>query len=341
MRALVLGAAGNIGKPLTAHLRALGHEVLEVDIRPGWRQGYLMADITQAADLLPAFDWQPDCVFMLASMVSRVTCEQAGALAISTNLAGLQNVIELTKRVRAKLVFFSTSEVYGPDVAVMDERLSDPRPNNRYGLSKLLGERLIEYEVEQHGLDAVVLRPFMMYDEAEDLGDHRSAMIRFAWNLARGVPIEVHSGAARGWLHVSDAVRAIAAAAELDRYAVINIGHPDIQPIETLAEMIRAELGASPALVRHTSLPARMTLQKRPTLERMRELLGVEPRIGLREGVRRVCHRVRAELASGYRPLPVLPVEDTELMPDVTPLDVAGDAGLRNGTRPAWTKADA
>ena len=62
----------------------------------------------------------------------------------------------------------------------MDEEISDPQPNNRYGLSKLLGEQLVEYEVRTNNLKAVSLRPFMMYDENEDLGDHRSAMIRFA-----------------------------------------------------------------------------------------------------------------------------------------------------------------
>jgi nucleoside-diphosphate-sugar epimerase len=295
MRALVIGAAGNIGRPLSRYLRSHGNEVLEVDIRAGWRTGYLMADIKQPADLLPAFDWGPDSVFMLASLVSRVTCEQASSLTISTNLAGLQNVLELTKRARARLIFFSTSEIYGPDVAVMDETIADPNPNNRYGLSKLLGEKLVEYEVAQHGLRAVTLRPFMIYDEHEDLGDHRSAMIRFAWNLARGLPIEVHSGAARGWLHVSDAVRAITAAANLENYAVINVGHPDIRPIAALADMIRCELGASETLVRTTELPERMTLHKRPTLERMRTLLGIEPKIGLDEGVKRVCGRVRLQ----------------------------------------------
>src|SRR6185437_287660 len=179
---------------------------------------------------------QPDVVFLLASIVSRVTCEQAGSLAIATNLAGTNNVLQLCKRTRSRLVYFSTSEVYGPDCDPMDEADSNPRPNNRYGLSKLLGEQLVEYEVRTHGLQAVTLRPFMMYDEQEDLGDHRSAMIRFATNLALGRPIEVHRGSARGWFHASDAVRAIEAATRVDKYSVINIGHPEIVPIADLAE---------------------------------------------------------------------------------------------------------
>lgn len=145
-KALVIGSEGNIGTPLVQHLRASGYDVLESDIRPGWRTGYLMADINHPVDLLPAFDWGPDVVFLLSAIVSRVTCEQAGGVAIATNLGGVNNVLQLAKRVGAMVVFFSTSEVYGPHCDPMDETESDPRPNNRYGLSKLLGEELVEYK---------------------------------------------------------------------------------------------------------------------------------------------------------------------------------------------------
>jgi nucleoside-diphosphate-sugar epimerase len=297
MRALVVGSEGNIGAPLVRRLREDGYEILEVDIRPGSRPGYLMADINQPVDLLPAFDWRPEVVFVLSAMVSRVTSEQASSLAIATNLAGINNVLQLCKRVGAKVVFFSTSEVYGPEVELMDESLADPHPNNRYGLSKLLGEKLVEYEVRAYGLRAATLRPFMIYDEWEELGDHRSAMIRFASNLARGEPIEVHRGSARGWLHISDAVKAVEAAVRVPEYSVINIGHPDVRAIDELAAMIRAELDAPDELVRIVDLPERMTLVKRPALERQRELLGVEPAVSLGEGVALVCRTIRERLA--------------------------------------------
>ena len=301
-KALVLGSEGNIGVPLVRHLRARGVDVLEADIVPGWRDRYVMADINHPVDLLPAFDWKPDVVFLLSAMVSRVTCEQASSLAVSTNLGGINNVLQLARRADARVVFFSTSEVYGPSCDPMDERISNPRPNNRYGLTKLLGEQLVEYEVRTHGLKAVVLRPFMVYDEMEDLGDHRSAMIRFTSELALGRPIEVHRGSARSWLHVSDAVRAIEAAARLEEHAVINIGHPDVVPIEALAEMIRGTLGASADLVRVRDIPERMTLVKRPTLDRMRDLLGVVPAVSLAEGVPLVCARVQKRLRLGEVP---------------------------------------
>ncbi len=295
-KALVTGSEGNIGKPLVKYLLQLGYEVMETDVKPAWRPDYYMANICNISDLLPAFDWGPDVVFHLGGMVSRVTCEQAASLAIDVNLTGTQNILDLTKRAGAHLIYFSTSEVYGPDIEIMAEDVI-PKPNNRYGLSKLLAESLVEYEVTQHGLSAVTLRPFMMYEEEEDLGDHRSAMIRFATNLALGKPIEVHSGSARGWLHASDAVRAIEAAARTSEYSVINIGHPDIRPIAELAETIRSYYGVSESLLTVMDLPERMTLTKRPTLDRQSEILGITPQVGFEEGVARVCERTIERLS--------------------------------------------
>lgn len=292
-RVVVTGAAGNIGRPLVAELRARGVHVLEVDHKPAWRDDYQTADIRNASDLIGILDYQPDVIFHLASMVSRVTCESAPSMAADVNLVGTQNIIELAVRSGARLVYFSTSEVYGNTRGYMRET-AEPRPNNRYGLTKLLGERLVEYEAMTHGLDAITLRPFMMYDAEEDTGDHRSAMIRFAENLADGRPIEVHAGSARGWLYVTDAVRAIIRAGELtdEEYLVVNIGNPHIVPMRVLAEMICDEVGASHDLIRTTMLPERMTLVKNPMLRRQEEILRVVPEVTLEEGVRRVCEMV-------------------------------------------------
>jgi nucleoside-diphosphate-sugar epimerase len=208
-------------------------------------------------------------------------------------------MIEMSKILKARFVYFSTSEVYGPEVDLMSED-GKALPNNRYGLTKLLGESLVEHDVKYHGLDAVTLRPFMMYDEEEDLGEHRSAMIRFAFNLAKGRPIEVHEGSARAWFHVSDAVAAITAAAEYNGgYMVVNIGSPDIVPIAQLAEMICERLGASKDLIKTIPFPGQMTAVKKPTLDRMMKTLGVVPKVTLEEGLDRLCKRIKERIADG------------------------------------------
>jgi len=285
---LVIGSEGNIGKPLVAHLHKVGHTVIEADIKQGYRPQYHVVDINHPADLIPLFKAQPDVTILLSAMVSRVTCEQASSLAVCTNLHGLNNVVQMCKEFDSKLVYFSTSEVYGPK-EYMSEEDTDLRPNNRYGLTKLLGEKLVEYEVEYCGLKAVTIRPFMMYDENEDIGDHRSAMIRFVQGLHAGERIEVHKNCKRGWLHVSDAVVAVERAMDVDYYCAINIGSDEIRSIEELAYMICETLDAPKSLIELVDQPKQMTPIKVPDVSRQKNLLGVTPMVSLREGVKLVC----------------------------------------------------
>jgi nucleoside-diphosphate-sugar epimerase len=293
MKVLAIGSEGNIGGPLVEYLRTQGQEVYSTDIKPGYRPEYAMADINHPVDLLDAFDWGPDVVYLMAAVVSRVTCEQAGSLAVATNIGGVNNIVQLVKRAGAKLIYFSTSEVYGPTEKLMDEDVSIPRPNNRYGLTKYLGEQIVDYEVRTHGLEAVTVRPFMFYDENEALGDHRSAMIRFAQGLAEGKPVEVHGGTSRSWMHISDAVRALYATMFVENYEVINIGHPDVVETTALAEMFRTRLGAPRSLLNIIEQPGRMTPTKVPALNKQRNLLGIVPTVDVEEGVARVAARFR------------------------------------------------
>jgi len=94
-------------------------------------------------------------------------------------------------------------------------------------------------------------------------------------------------------------VRAIEAAAHVQEYSVINIGHPQVQPMADLAERIRQELSAPKELIRFTEIPQRMTLAKRPALDRQKHLLGVMPLVSLEEGVKRVCKRIPDRLRAG------------------------------------------
>lgn len=297
MRALVLGSQGTVGDPLAHWLKDQGHQVLEYDIRPGWREGFRPGDIAHSADLMPCFDFQPDTVFLLAAQVGRMVCEQSPISTLSTNVIGVQNVIELTRRVNARLAFISTSEVYGRGKAVMREDDPDPHPENFYGMSKLIGEQLVRYAMDR-GLDAIILRPFCIYSEHEPRGDHRSALIRFANRLAHGQGIDVHRGTARGWLHVSDAVRMIATAAMERSGETINIGHPDIIDTEALAEMIRVEVDASPDLIRLIDIPPGLTPRKYPDLGRMLSLSSKAPLVSLPEGIERVCANIVKRIAA-------------------------------------------
>ena len=290
MKILAIGSEGNIGKELVKHLRKVGHEVIESDITPRWKDNYYQVDINNPTEVAKMFkDTEPDVVYLLAAMVSRVTCEAAASMAVSTNLVGLQNIIEFCKMYDSKLVYFSTSEVYGNIGGVLDEDTTTPKPNNRYGLTKYLGESLVEYDAENNGLKAVSVRPFMFYHEDETRGDHRSAMIRFIEHLSKGERIEVHKGSERAWCHVDDAVLALEKVMHVENYDVFNIGTDEYVKTEDLAQLVAAELGIElDKYADYVELPTKMTLIKRPNLEKMINILGVKPQIKVKDGIKRV-----------------------------------------------------
>ena len=290
MKILAIGSEGNIGKELVKHLRKVGHEVVESDIIPRWKDNYYQVDINNPTEIAKMFkETNPDVVYLLAAMVSRVTCEAAASLAVSTNLTGVQNIIEFCKMYDSKLVYFSTSEVYGNLGGILDEETTIPEPNNRYGLTKYLGESLVKYDAINNGLKAVTVRPFMFYHEDETRGDHRSAMIRFIEHLSKGEQIEVHKGSERAWCHLDDAVVALEKVMHVKEYDVFNIGTDEYIKTEELAQIVADELKID--LEKHANyidLPGKMSLIKRPNLDKMINILGVKPTVKVKDGIKRV-----------------------------------------------------
>ena len=236
----------------------------------------MQTDVVSLLDLYDsALKFKPDVVYHLAAMVSRVTCEAAPHLTIDTNLTGTNNVAQLCKTLNAKMIYFSTSEIYGNIGGVLSEDRPDIAPNNRYGLTKYLGEKLVEYEVRNHGLKAVTVRPFMFYDEDETMGDHRSAMIRFAEGLLSRKKITVHKNSKRSWMHMSDAVAALEKLMYVDKHCAINVGHPRVVETEYIAKYMCEKTGADfNALVDLVVLPGKMTLEKFPVLALQKDKLG-------------------------------------------------------------------
>lgn len=290
MKILAIGSEGNIGKELVKHLRKVGHEVIESDITPRWKPNYYQVDINNPTEVVKMFkETNPDVVYLLAAMVSRVTCEAAASMAVTTNMVGLQNIIEFCKMYDSKLVYFSTSEVYGNIGGILDEETTTPQPNNRYGLTKYLGEFLVEYDAKNNGLKAVTVRPFMFYHEDETRGDHRSAMIRFIEHLSNGEQIEVHKGSERAWCHLDDAVVALEKVMYVEEYDVFNLGTDEYVKTEDLAQMVADELGVDLSkYANYIELPTKMTLIKRPNLDKMINKLGVKPTVKVKDGIKRV-----------------------------------------------------
>lgn len=292
MKILITGAEGNIGSRLIPYLKN-DHIIFRIDQIQKYESDYMVCNINEVGDVFSAFTlFMPDVCIHLAAMVSRVTCEQSPFLTVDTNLTGLNNVIQVCKTFNTKLMYFSTSEVYGNIGGYLSED-RQPEPNNRYGLTKYLGEKLVEYEVNS-GLKAIIVRPFMFYDEKETRGEHRSAMIRFAENLSLRCKITVHKGSLRSWLHMSDAVKYIERLLHVNTFEIVNIGTSEIVLTENLAKMMCEYFGLDYSqYVYELPLPDKMTLEKYPDIRKLIALTGLEPEISLSEGVKKVLESVK------------------------------------------------
>ena len=297
MKILVTGSEGNIGQVLVPYLRSRGHDVFGIDYQQRFKDNFKTIDINNGTDLLEVFhDFNPDIVFHLAAMVSRVTCETASATTVKTNLYGTENIIKCCKWIKAKLIFFSTSEVYGNIGGILSEDRTDLQPNNFYGLSKLMGEQLVKYEIK-NGLDAIIVRPFMFYHESEAFGDNRSAMIRFVYDLIKGQKIIVHKGSRRSWMHLDDGVKALEKLCYVEGFQLLNIGSDYVVGIEDLAELICNQLNYNyENWVNESPLPDKMTLTKIPDLRLQYYLTGVHANVKLGEGIKRVINNVKSRI---------------------------------------------
>jgi len=297
MRILVTGSEGNIGRKLVPYLKEKGHQVHRCDIIEMFADDYTLGNINTLGDFYTAFvRFKPEVVYNLAAMVSRMTCEDSPGMTIETNIYGLYNVIALCREFGARLFYFSTSEVYGNIGGLLKESRTDLQPNNLYGLSKKLGEDLVCYEVTK-GLNAIIVRPVMFYDEDETLGQHRSAMIRFAENLLRGNRIIVHKNTLRSWMYISDGIAILERLLYVKHFHIVNIGSDEVIAMTDLARMMCDYIGINyNDFVEETDLPERMTLVKVPDITTQIQLTNYINKINLKDGIKMVIDKVKSRI---------------------------------------------
>src|SRR6185503_10470109 len=112
-RILVTGSKGTLGEPLVAELRARGHEVWGCDLQHQADQKYYRADVSNYRQLERVFEQDYDYVYHLAAEFGRINGEEYYDTLWMTNVIGTRNILELQKRKNFKLIFASSSEIYG------------------------------------------------------------------------------------------------------------------------------------------------------------------------------------------------------------------------------------
>ena len=314
-RGLVTGGAGFIGSTLVERLLRDGWEVTAVDAfdpyypraqkernlqgagkHPAFR--LVEADTRDAGALAAAFDVaRPEVVFDLAARAGvRPSIADPDAY-VATNLVGLQHTLGNAARHAARLVFASSSSIYGEDDRrPFVEDQARGRPISPYGATKVAGEALCHAHHAVTGLPVAVARLFTVYGPRQrpDLAIHA-----FARRILAGEPIELFGEGrpVRDYTYVDDLVDALVRLAALDDgYLVVNLGSDrPIAVTEMVAELERA-LGMS---------AERRLLPPQPgdvpgthaDVSRARDRLGWTPTTPFPTGIDRFCEWLKDELA--------------------------------------------
>ena len=307
MRIIVTGSEGTLGKPLVKRLRHLGNSVFTMDMQHGSDPQHKRADVSVWREWLEAFRGiNPDMVFHLAAEFGRNNGEDYYERLWQTNVVGTRNILEAQKGHKFKLVFASSSEVYGDisDELLKEEDISDDGPGataafyaNDYALTKRVNEQQVMRFREQFDTKSMILRFFNAYGPGEHYHRYRSVVCLFVWRLLHGKPISVYEGYKRVFMYIDDFIPTLARAAEEFKDGeIVNIGGDEYRAIEELAEIACAVTGANPCLIKKLGPEAHNTKNKRPDIEKARHLLGHNPTIPLEVGIKLTVDWMRRQM---------------------------------------------
>ena len=229
-------------------------------------------------------DFEPDVIVHLAAQVGREFGEDDLRHTITSNAVMTAMVAREAASAGASLVYASTSEIYGDHGDAICHEDSGPfaLPHNLYGLSKLWGEQAARLYAPEN---LKIVRPSMPYGPGAPPGRGRRAIDNMMWQANHGKAIPVHIGAKRSWCWLGDLTHGIRLVIERGEPGAYNIGRDDAEV--TMFDMAtRACLlaGASLDLIVEVEAPARQTVVKRLSTEKLRDL-GWKPKVELSEGL--------------------------------------------------------
>lgn len=295
MKILVTGGLGAVGAPLTAKLREEGHTVWVLD-RPHHHglhgSHYFRGDIGEHRQLERIWsEVDFDLVYHAAAEFGRINGEHFYETLWRTNAVGTKNLIRLQEQHGFRMVFFSSSEIYGDWRDVMDEEVPDEHPIhqlNDYAISKWVNELQIRNSAALHGTETVTVRLFNTYGPGEEYSEYRSVVCKFVYCALHDLPYTVYLNHHRTSSYIDDTVRTLAAIAQRFRPgSVYNIAGETYHDIKTISDMILAVCGKTDRLVEYVDIEEHNTLDKKASTTRAKQDLGHQQTVALEEGIRR------------------------------------------------------
>ena len=298
-RVLVTGGAGFLGSHLCRRLLQQGHDVLCVDnLYTGTRENiidlvadpwfeFLRHDVT-----FPLYV-EADEIYNLACPASPIHYQFDPVQTTKTSVHGAINMLGLAKRVKAKILQASTSEVYGdperhPQKEAYWGHVNPVGPRACYDEGKRCAETLFFDYWRQYRLRIKVVRIFNTYGPYMHPNDGR-VVSNFIVQALRGEPLTIYGDGSqtRSFCYVTDMVDGFLRAMETDDEFTgpVNLGNPGEFTIRELAERV-LEITASRSEIVEKPLPPDDPVQRCPDITQAREALGWAPSVDLDRGLR-------------------------------------------------------
>ena len=309
MRILVTGGAGFIGSHLIDRLMAEGHDVICLDnFYTGHKRNVLKwlgnpyfelirHDITEPIRL------EVDQIYHLACPASPVHYQYNPVKTIKTNVMGTLHMLGLAKRVKARFLLASTSEVYGdPEVHPQSE---DYRGNvNTIGIrscydeGKRVAETLAFDYHRQNNVEIRVARIFNTYGPRMLENDGR-VVSNFVVQSLRGQPLTVYGDGSqtRSFCYVSDLVDGLMRLMNGEHTGPINLGNPGEYTILELAQAVQKMVNPDAEIIFKT-LPQDDPRRRRPDITKAQSLLNWQPTVPLQEGLKLTVEDFQNRIAS-------------------------------------------
>jgi len=300
-RILVTGGAGFIGSHLIERLLNNNCEVLCVDnFFTGSKQNLLhlkdnpYLEIIRHDVTFPLFV-EVDEIYNLACPASPVHYQYNPVKTVKTNVMGMINMLGLAKRIKAKILQASTSEVYGdpeehPQTESYWGRVNPIGFRSCYDEGKRLAETLCMDYYRQNKVEVKIIRIFNTYGPRMDMLDGR-VVSNFIVQALKNEPITVYGkgNQTRSFCYVDDLVEGMLRMMNqtpVDQPGPVNLGNPGEFTILQLAEKVIA-LTHSKSKIVYQPLPQDDPTQRKPDITKAKELLNWEPKIQLEEGLKK------------------------------------------------------
>lgn len=242
-------------------------------------------------DIVAPIFLEVDQIYNLASPASPVHYQYNPVKTVKTNVMGAINMLGLAKRVKARILQASTSEVYGnPQVHPQTEsywgHVNCIGPRSCYDEGKRVAETLMMDYHRQNGVDIKIVRIFNTYGPKMAVCDGR-VVSNFIVQALKNAPITVYGDGSqtRSFCYVSDMVEGLVRMMNSEDFTgPVNLGNPVESSIKELAEMVIEETG-SRSEITYMSLPQDDPTQRRPDITLAKEKLNWTPQVDLRAGI--------------------------------------------------------